>query len=130
MSIQNVFNNNKNIGFSQGLIIEYTHDTKKTKEVKESNETVTRNEDGELFLPSHTHYLNVTGRRYCSQAPKRKRTVARTTPTSAVAVRNSTIGINLLNIVNLVANYRHKSQASLEQQKKGEQLMNFKLQQK
>lgn len=70
--------------------------------MKESNETETRNEGGELFLPSPTHFLNVTGRRYLSQAPERRRTVARTTPNPTVPAHSSTVGINVLNVVNPV----------------------------
>ena len=128
MSSYNVFNNKNNKGFTQGLITEYSHDTKNIEEVKESNESETKNDDEELFLPSPTHYLNPTGRR-CNLAPRRRRTVSRTTTTLAVAARNSSVGANVLNIVNPVANYRHVSRTLVQHQQKREQLINFKLNQ-
>ena len=119
----------KKKGFTQGLITEYTHDTKNVEEVKESNETETRNEDGELFLPSPTRFLNVTDWRYRShQAPRRRKTVASSTPTPTVAARNSTVGINVLNVVNPVANYRYVARPLLERRVRKRAVDNFQIQ--
>ena len=97
--------------------------------MKESNETETRNEDGEPFLPSPTRFLNVTDRRYRGhQAPRRRRTVARSTPTPTVAARNSTVGINVLNAVNPVANYRYVARPLLERRVRKRAVDNFQIQ--